>query len=57
LNDTETASFILRDRELIILPSKTGGLRIKVEDRKLPESPPVFANLLISDIFKVELES
>jgi hypothetical protein len=57
LNDTEIASFILRDRELIILPSKTGGLRIKVEDRKLPESPPVFANLLISDIFKVELES
>jgi hypothetical protein len=56
LNDTSVAQRIHNGREVRISPISTGSLQIMIEDIKLPNSQPAFAELLISDISKLELD-
>lgn len=56
LNDTSVAQRVHEGREVRISPISTGSIRIKIEDIKLPESQPAFADLLISDISRLELD-
>ena len=56
LNDTSVARRVHEGREVRINPISTGSIQIKIEDIKLPESPPSYAELLISDIQRLELD-
>lgn len=56
LNDTSVARRVHEGREVRINPISTGSILIKIEDIKLPESPPSYAELLISDIQRLELD-
>lgn len=58
LNDTSLASVQhAGGREVVIVPKNKGVLRIKVEDVEIPESEPAYAELLISPIMSLHLES
>lgn len=58
LNDTSLASVQhAGGREVVIVPRNKGVLRIKVEDVEIPESEPAYAELLISPIMSLHLES
>lgn len=56
LNDTSIAQRVHEGREVRINPISTGSVQIKIEDIKLPQSSPAFAELLISDILRLELD-
>lgn len=57
LNDTTLADVQHVDREVIIIPKRTGMLQIKVEDVEVPGSVPATADILLSDISSLHLES
>lgn len=57
LNDSSIAEIIHVEREVKIVPYKTGSLKITIIDSELPESHPVFAELKISDVASLRLES
>ena len=57
MNVTDIARFEHRGRELVIIPIRQGSLQITINDVLLPESKPVFAELLISDIWKLTLDT
>jgi hypothetical protein len=56
LNDTNVAQRVHEGREVRIRPIAPGSILVKIEDIKLPDSPPAFAELLISDIQRLELD-
>jgi hypothetical protein len=56
LNDTSVAQRVHEGREVRIKPITTGSVLVKIEDIKLPDSPPTYAELLISDIERLELD-
>ena len=56
LNDTSVAQRVHEGREVRISPISTGSIQIMIEDIKLPDSPAAFAELLISDISRLELD-
>jgi hypothetical protein len=59
LNDTtETLAYVKHvGREVTIIPKNEGSLLITVEDVELPNSAPVTAELLISGVSKLLLET
>lgn len=59
INDTEIAdrSHIEGDRFITIYPKKEGPIEIKVEDIELPEAEVAVAEMLISDIYRLELDA
>lgn len=57
LNDSSLASVQHVDRAVTIVPRKLGHLRLVVEDAELPGSTAAFADILISDISSLHLES
>lgn len=50
------ASRVHEGRQVRITPISTGSIQVMIEDIKLPDSPPTFAELLISDIQRLELD-
>jgi len=56
LNDTSVAQRVHEGREVRISPISTGAIQIMIQDIKLPDSPPAYAELLISDISRLELD-
>lgn len=57
LNNTELAEMHLREGKLTIYPKKQGSLEIRVEDIEIPGSEVAIAELLISDIARLELDA
>ena len=57
LNNTNLAVAVERDGNLTITPLKEGPLQITVEDVEIPDSEMAIAEILISDIAKIELDS
>lgn len=57
LNNSELAAVQERDGNVTIRPKKEGSLEIKVVDIEIPDSEPTYAELLISDIAKLEVDS
>ena len=56
LNDSSVAQRVHNGREVRISPISTGSVQVMIEDIKLPNSPPAYAELLISDISRLELD-
>lgn len=59
INNTEIADrhHIEGDREITIYPKKEGPIEIRVEDIELPEAEIAIAEMLISDIYRLELDA
>ena len=56
-NNTEIADIIHRDRKVTVIAKDEGALLIKVEDTEIPEAEFAYAELLISDIWRLELDA
>jgi deoxycytidine triphosphate deaminase len=58
VNDTESLAFVQHiGRQVTIIPRSEGSLLITVEDVDLPESLPVTAELLISSVARLNLDT
>jgi len=57
LNDTSIADVQHVGREVTIVPSGEGAVRVKIEDAELPESEATFAEVLISDVAQLQLDT
>lgn len=59
LNNSDIADkhYIDGERVITIYPKKEGPIEIRIEDVELPESVVAVAELLVSDIFRLELDS
>lgn len=58
VNDTESLAHVQHiGRQVIIIPRGEGSLLITVEDVDLPESLPVTAELLISSVARLNLDT
>jgi hypothetical protein len=59
INNTEIADkhHIEGDRVITIYPKKNGPIEIRVEDLEIPDSIVAVAELLVSDIFRLELDA
>lgn len=56
INDPEIADVHHRDRTITIVAKYEGLVTIKVLDMLIPESYPAEAELLISDVFRLEID-
>mmetsp|Transcript_12490 Transcript_12490/g.12243 ORF Transcript_12490/g.12243 Transcript_12490/m.12243 type:complete len:182 (-) Transcript_12490:60-605(-) len=57
LNNSDLADVIERDRNVTVYPKQEGSLEIMIEDVELPEAEFAVAELLISDIARLELDA
>jgi hypothetical protein len=57
INNTDIAEMHHREGVITIYPKSEGGLEIRVEDAEIPDSVPTTAELLISDIFRLEIDA
>ena len=57
LNDTSIADVQHVGREVTIVPSGEGAVRVRIEDAELPESAATFAEVLISDVSTIHLDT
>lgn len=58
VNDTESLAFVQHiGRQVTIIPRSEGSLLITIEDVDLPESLPVTAELLISSVARLTLDT
>jgi hypothetical protein len=57
LNNTDLADIIQREGYLTVIPRREGSLEIKVEDVEVPDSVMAVAEILISDIARLELDA
>ena len=55
LNDTRIADLQHKDREVFISPKELGSIEIRVEDLEIPESEIANAEILISDVHRLNL--
>lgn len=56
-NDTELASIKAVGRDVTIYPKREGSLMITVKDIEIPESEQVHAELHVSDVARLELDT
>jgi hypothetical protein len=57
INDTDIADFVVRDTDVTIVPKREGGLKISVEDIEVPDAKIAHSELLISDIYWLDLKT
>lgn len=57
IDDAEVAQHVHSGRSVKVSPRKLGSVRLTVRDRKLPGSPPAYANLAISNIKRLDWDA
>jgi hypothetical protein len=57
INDTDLADLNHRENIITLYPKKEGALEIRVEDAEILDALPTIAELLISDVTKIELDA
>lgn len=57
MNSTLIANLVEKDSIITVYPKQEGSLEIKIEDLEIPDGVMARAEIVISDIHKVELET
>lgn len=57
VSDTSVAEIVTQDRDVWVYPKKVGQIILKVEDVEIPDAKPSTAEILVSDVYRVQLES